>query len=144
MGRDLRNTIAAGPLTRGTNIIVPAVIADLCAVVIYVGVGRAAHNESLSLPGFLSTSWPFLVGVGGGYLGVVLTRWPVLSLRGGVVVTGKCLIIGLVLRYGVQREGTPFPYVVVTVLVLTALMLGWRIAALTWLRRSQPSPTSLA
>jgi hypothetical protein len=58
-----------------------------------------------------------------------MLSWPVASLRGGAVIVTKCLIIGLVLRYGVQREGTAFSFIVVTVLVLTGLMIGWRLAA---------------
>jgi Protein of unknown function (DUF3054) len=116
-------------LGQGWGLLAIAAIADLCAVTIFVLVGRASHHEALSLTGFLTTAWPFIIGVVGGYIGAMLTRWPPAGLRGGAVVLVKTLIIGLALRYGVQRDGTPFPFIVVTVLVLTALMLGWRLVA---------------
>jgi DUF3054 family protein len=111
--------------------------ADLAAVAIYVLVGRLSHDESLSPSGLLSTGWPFLIGIIGGYIGIALTRWPTLSLRGGAVITVKTFVIGLVLRYGVADDATPFSFVVVTIVVLAVLMLGWRIATLAVLRRNQ-------
>jgi hypothetical protein len=102
---------------------------DVLAVLIFVGVGRAVHDEPVTTPGIWTTSWPFLIGVAGGYLGLVLTRWPAASLRGGAMVAGKTIVLGLVIRYGIQHEGTPLSFVIITVLVLAGLMFGWRLAA---------------
>ena len=118
-------------------VIIGSVLADLAAVAVFVVVGRLSHDESLSASGLVRTGWPFVVGVVGGYIGIVLTRWPALSLRGGTVIAVKTLVIGLVLRYGVANDGTPFSFVVVTILVLTTLMLGWRLVTLAVLRRSE-------
>jgi hypothetical protein len=71
----------------------------------------------------------------GGYVGVALTRWPALGVRSGLVVSVKTTILGLALRYGVAGDDTPFPYIVVTAVVLIALMLGWRLVARAAFRR---------
>jgi hypothetical protein len=73
----------------------------------------------------------------GGYIGIALTRWPALSLRGGAVIAVKTIIIGLVLRYGVAHDETPFSFVVVTTLVLGGLILGWRLVTLGVLHRAE-------
>jgi hypothetical protein len=121
-------------------VIISGVLADLVAVLVFVTVGRHSHGEPLSMSGLLETGWPFAIGVVGGYIGIALTRWPLLSLRGGAVIVGKTAVIGLVLRYGIAHDGAPFSFVVVTVLVLSALMLGWRALALAVLRRAEARP----
>jgi hypothetical protein len=129
MGRGARNITHVVTLGQGWGIFAAAAIADLVAVLIFVLVGRASHHEALSWAGLATTAWPFVIGVVGGYIGVVMTRLSTVSLRGGAVVVVKTLILGLALRYGVQRDGTPLPFIVVTVVVLSALMLGWRLVA---------------
>jgi hypothetical protein len=119
-----------------SRVILGSVFADLVAVAFFVVVGRLSHDETLSASGLVRTGWPFVVGVVGGYIGIALTRWPTLSLRGGTVIAVKTFVIGLVLRYGVARDGTPFSFVVVTMVILTVLILGWRLLALALLRRS--------
>ena len=137
MGRDMRNiTQTAAPESSiCTRVIIGSVLADLLAVAVFVTVGRLSHDESLSASGLLRTGWPFVVGIVGGYIGIALTRWPVLSLRGGTVIAVKTFVIGLVLRYGVARDGTPFSFIVVTMVILTVLILGWRLLTLAALRR---------
>jgi hypothetical protein len=140
MGRDARNITQNGPSAGSSlvpTVIVGSVLADLCAVVAFVVVGRLSHDESLSAAGLVRTGWPFVVGIVGGYIGIAMTRWPVLSFRGGVVIAVKTLVVGLVLRYGVARDDTPFAFVVVTTVVLCTLIIGWRLVALPLLRRSR-------
>ncbi|HST84841.1 MAG TPA: DUF3054 domain-containing protein [Kineosporiaceae bacterium] len=139
MGREIGNIIqnpALASPTRPIGVIIGGVLADLAAVLVFVTIGRLSHEEGLSVSGLLRTGWPFAIGVIGGYIGIALTRWPLLSLRGGAVIVGKTAVIGLVLRYGIAHDGAPFSFVVVTVLVLSALMLGWRAATLGALRRA--------
>ena len=118
------------------------VAADFLVVAFYVLVGRLSHDESVSASGLLHTGWPFLVGLVGGYIGVALTRWPVLTLRAGLVNSVKTVVIGLVLRYGVARDGTPPSYVLVTVVVLIGLMLAWRAVATRAISRDAAEPAS--
>ena len=112
---------AAGPL--------PPVLLDLLVVLVFAGAGRIAHDESFTPAGLWTTAWPLLIGLAGGYLGVLLTRWPPASLRGGAMVAGKTLVLGLVVRYGIQRHGMPLTFVIVAVVVLGGLMFGWRLLA---------------
>lgn len=129
MGREIRNithTIAPADPSRASTVVIGAVLADLVAVIVYVSVGRSSHDDPLSASGLIETGWPFVVGIIGGYIGIVLSRWPLLSLRGGAMIAAMTVIIGVVLRSGVAGDGAPFSFVVVTVLVLSALMLGWR------------------
>jgi hypothetical protein len=114
----------------GPGSLAAVVGADFVVVALYVTVGRLSHDEGLSAGGLLHTGWPFLVGLAGGYVGVLLSRWPALALRAGAVVSVKTVIIGLVLRYGVARDGTPLPYVIVTAVVLIGLTLAWRAVVL--------------
>jgi len=143
MGRQIRNILrTAAPADRlGTpGVLLGAVLADLAAVVVFVSIGRNSHDEALSVAGVLGTGWPFAAGVIGGYLGLARSGRPVLSRPGGVVIAVTTVVIGLVLRHTVAGEGTPFSFVVVTVLVLSALMLGWRAGTLWALRRGQARP----
>jgi Protein of unknown function (DUF3054) len=144
MGRGTRNVIEAVTVGRGWGLLAAAFAADLCAVGIYVLVGRISHDESLSAAGLLGTGWPFIVGLIGGYIGVIMIRWSMLSVRGCTVIVVKTLIIGLVLRYGLQHDGTPFSFIAVTALVLTALTFGWRFAVRIPLKRTDgPLPGAL-
>jgi Protein of unknown function (DUF3054) len=136
MGQAVQNLSQTVASARPVRIIGACVAADLICVAVFVVVGRISHDESLSAAGLVRTGWPFVVGVAGGYIGIALTRWPALSRPGAAVITVKTLVIGLVLRYGVARDGTPFSFVVVTVLVLGLFMFGWRAVATNALRRA--------
>jgi hypothetical protein len=140
--RNITQTEPPAVAAWSSMVILGSVLADLVAVTIFVTVGRLSHDESFTAAGLFRTGWPFLVGLVGGYIGIALTRWPVLSLRGGGVIAVKTFVIGLVLRYGVAGDGAPFSFVVVTMLVLTALILGWRLVTLGVLRRAQPARTT--
>ncbi len=104
-------------------------LADLAAVALFVLIGRHSHGEADSTRSILTTAWPFMVGVAGGYVPIVPLRWPVTALRSGLTVVAKTVILGMLLRAGVQHSGTPFSFIVVTVIFLSLFMLGWRQAA---------------
>src|SRR5687768_9302606 len=83
----VQSPVLASP-TRASSVIIGGALADLVAVIVFVAVGRNSHDESLSASGLLETGWPFAIGVVVGYVGIVLTRTPLLRLRGGAVVAG--------------------------------------------------------
>ena len=65
-----------------------SLVTDLACVGVFALIGRAAHDEGLSLGGWFDTAWPFLAGLGVGWLVVLLMRdrpapWVV---RPGVVI----------------------------------------------------------
>jgi peptidoglycan/LPS O-acetylase OafA/YrhL len=123
--------------------VVLGVLSDLVAVGLFVLIGRHSHHETDSAPGILTTAWPFAIGVLGGYVPVVPLGWPVTALRSGLVVLAKTVVLGMILRAGVQHEGTPFSFVVVTVVVLGVFMLGWRLIAFR-LPVFRPAPIAAA
>ncbi|TDD61007.1 DUF3054 domain-containing protein, partial [Actinomadura darangshiensis] len=42
-------------------------VADVCCVLVFVGIGRSSHDEAASAAGFATTAWPFLVGLAVGW-----------------------------------------------------------------------------
>ncbi|MFI0373187.1 DUF3054 domain-containing protein [Actinomadura sp. 1N219] len=104
---------------------------DVVGVLVFVAIGRATHDEGDGVSGFVEAAWPFLVGVGVGW---VLCRgwrrpegvWPV-----GVVVWVTTLGLGMVLR-GVSGQGTAVVFVGVASLFLGVVLLGWRGVAALW------------
>lgn len=103
---------------------------DLLAVIVFVLIGRASHGEGIL--GLLVTLWPFAVGLLVGHvLALVLGQRETRSVRwAGVVVWASTVVVGMVLR-AVSGQGVQLSFVIVTVLVLAALLLGWRVVA--WL-----------
>ncbi|WP_285026715.1 DUF3054 domain-containing protein [Plantibacter sp. ME-Dv--P-122b] len=103
---------------------------DLLAVIVFVLIGRASHGEGIL--GLLVTLWPFAVGLLVGHvLALVLGQRETRSVRwAGVVVWVSTVVVGMVLRT-VSGQGVQLSFVIVTVLVLAALLLGWRFVA--WL-----------
>lgn len=103
---------------------------DLLAVIVFVIIGRASHGEGIL--GLLVTLWPFAVGLLVGHvLALVLGQRETRSVRwAGVVVWVSTVVVGMVLR-AVSGQGVQLSFVIVTVLVLAALLLGWRLVA--WL-----------
>ncbi|NUJ89799.1 DUF3054 domain-containing protein [Plantibacter sp. MCCC 1A11337] len=103
---------------------------DLLAVIVFVLIGRASHGEGIL--GLLVTLWPFAVGLLVGHvLALVLGQRETRSVRwAGVVVWVSTVVVGMVLR-AVSGQGVQLSFIIVTVLVLAALLLGWRFVA--WL-----------
>ena len=109
--------------------------ADAAVILLFIALGRFSHSEPLSVGGVAGTGWPFLVGLFGGYLGVVIARLTSISGAGGLGVSIKTVVLSMILRAGVQHDRTPPAFVLVTALVLVTLMVGWRQLALRRLAR---------
>jgi hypothetical protein len=107
---------------------VPAVL-DVVFVVLFAAVGRRSHAEGLDVGGILRTALPFLVGTAAGWLlaSVTLDTGP-RSLAFGAVVVACTVVLGMVFRR-VAGEGTAWSFLVVATVVLTVLLLGWRVVA---------------
>lgn len=103
---------------------------DVCCVLVFVGIGRSSHDEAGSVTGFAGTAWPFLVGLGVGW--VALRAWrrradavvPV-----GVGVWLSAVVVGMVLRV-LSGQGIAFTFVLVALVFLGIVLLGWRGAAM--------------
>lgn len=106
---------------------------DTLIVLVFVAIGRSSHHHGLRLSGFLSTTWPFAVGLGLGWLYLTIRRRSGASLRGGVDVWLCTVIGGMVLRV-LSGQGTAFAFIFVALGFLGGLMLGLRMVAARYLR----------
>lgn len=127
MGTDERAT--------GTVPIPLALGADLLAVLVFVVLGRRAHDEGSLVLGTASVAWPFLTGTALGWAVVVLSRRvrPT-SVRGGLAVLAATVIVGMTLRR-LAGGGVQVSFVVVATTVLALLLIGWRLVAARRARR---------
>ncbi|MFK4730026.1 DUF3054 domain-containing protein [Agromyces mediolanus] len=112
-----------------------AVIADVLLVVLFVVIGRRSHAQGLDLAGLWQTAWPFLAGLGLGWLVSVAWRRPFALWPSGVVIWVVTLVAGMLLRT-VSGQGTQFAFVLVATGTLAVFLLGWRaVVALVARRR---------
>lgn len=113
---------------------------DVLAVSAFALAGRRSHAEALTPEGWWQTAWPFLAGLGLGWLLVVATSatWPT-RLWHGVWVWLATVFGGMALRE-MSDQGTATPFVVVATLVVGTLLLGWRAVTELLDRRRAPAP----
>jgi hypothetical protein len=112
------------------------VLIDLAAVLLFVGIGRSVHADGLSIAGFASTAWPFVVGLGVGWAVCAAWRWSMTSIACGLMTSAVTVAVGMTLRV-VAGQGIAFAFVLVALGFLAATMLGWRLC-ITVLRRWRP------
>jgi Protein of unknown function (DUF3054) len=129
----VRHPTGAGSPTAEPRDVVPwewvGAVADLVVVLVFVGIGRSTHHHGAAIAGMASTSWPFLCGLGAGWVALVALGRPRIPLSGGVVIVLTTVALGMVLRV-VSGQGTAFAFILVALAFLGAAMLGWR---LVWL-----------
>jgi peptidoglycan/LPS O-acetylase OafA/YrhL len=104
----------------------PALLADLAAVLVFVLIGRRSHDEGSALAGTVATAWPFVAGAAAGE--VAAWRLPPRAPVTGAVVAAGALLVGLPLRR-LSGGGTPVSFVVVASTFLVLSLVGWRVAA---------------
>lgn len=98
-------------------------VLDLVLVCVFALVGMASHGSPLS--GFLTTVWPFAVGLVLAWSVPAVRSLPLLVWPTGVVVWVGTAAVGLVLR-GISGGGVSGAFPLVTVGVLALLLVGWR------------------
>jgi hypothetical protein len=111
---------------------IPALIADLLAVLAFVLLGRRSHDEGSALAGTVATAWPFVAGAAVGELAAV--RLPARSPVTGLVVAVGAVAVGMPLRR-LAGGGTPLSFVLVATTCLVVFMVGWRAVAAALERR---------
>lgn len=99
---------------------------DLALVGGFAVIGRLSHYGSLSLDGWWSTAWPFLLATLLTWATLAVTRRPSATIASGLVLWVGTLVIGMVLRQA-SGQGTAVPFVVVATLVLGALLVLPRV-----------------
>lgn len=98
-----------------------AIAADYVAIATFALLARAAHQSEempFNFTGWLSTLWPFALGV---TLGWLITR----EDKGGIIwiIT---VVTGLVI-WGIRNRAIPhWSFIVVATTMSALLMLGWR------------------
>ena len=112
----------------GTASVVVALVVDAVLVVVFAVVGRSSHAEGLDVAGIWGTAWPFLAGLGVGWLAARAWRHPLALWPTGVIVWASTLVVGMLLRL-VTGQGTAVAFIVVATLTLAVLLLGWRAIA---------------
>ena len=103
-------------------------VLDVCCVLIFVIIGRASHTKGESLAGIASTSWPFLSGLGIGWLASRAWRRPLAIRRAGLVIWLSTVAIGMILRV-ISGQGTAAAFIAVALAFLALFLLGWRLLA---------------
>jgi hypothetical protein len=107
---------------------VRSAVVDVCCVLVFVVIGRASHTKGETLSGIASTAWPFLAGLGIGWLAVRAWRRPASLRPAGVGAWLGTVAGGMVLRV-VAGQGTAFAFICVALAFLGLFLLGWRLAA---------------
>jgi Protein of unknown function (DUF3054) len=97
-------------------------------VLVFVAIGRSAHAHGVTASGLAATSWPFLVGLGAGWLVARAWRRPLQIFPTALVVTVTCVAVGMVLRV-VSGQGTAVAFVLVALTFLGTALVGWRVLA---------------
>jgi hypothetical protein len=118
-----------------------AVALDIAWVLVFVVIGRASHAKGETLGGIASTAWPFLAGLGAGWLVLFLLQRGALLPRGarkarplsafgvvpaGVVAWLATVAVGMTLRV-VAGQGTAVAFIAVALAFVGLFLLGWRL-----------------
>lgn len=113
----------------------PAIAAalDVCCVLLFVAIGRASHAQGETIAGLASTAWPFLAGLGIGWLASRAWRRPGGLVPAGVGAWLGTVAFGMVLRV-VSGQGTAVSFILVALTFLGLFQLGWRAVALVLAR----------
>jgi hypothetical protein len=97
-------------------------------VLLFATVGRASHDEPVSLAGVWHVAWPFGLGAAAALGLAAYANDDPRTLKVGVRVWLAALVVGMVGRR-LTDAGTAPALVVVATLVLGLLFLGWRVLA---------------
>jgi hypothetical protein len=101
---------------------------DLLLVGLFAVIGRLSHYGSLTVGGWWTTAWPFLVGTLLAWVVLTVARRSPAAVSSGLVVWLGALVGGMVLRQ-LSGQGTATAFVVVATLVLGLLLLLPRVGA---------------
>lgn len=103
-----------------------ATLFDFLIVLIFVVIGRHNHDHGITLKGIASTFWPFGVGLLFGWAYLTLTHRNFIARNSGFYLVIFVVAVGMILRV-ISGQGIALSFVVVASLLLTFLLVGWRI-----------------
>jgi hypothetical protein len=118
----------------GSRGAVRAAVLDVAVVLVFVVIGRANHHDGDTVPGVASTAWPFLAGLGAGWLVARVWRRPAALVPSGIAAWLGAVAVGMVLRV-VAGQGTAVSFIIVALCFLGLFLLGWRLLARLFFRR---------
>ena len=99
---------------------------DVVCIVLFVIIGRRNHGSSADAEGVLRTAAPFLIALGGAWIGARAWREP-RSLLTGTVLWVVTVVVGLGMRRYAFGDGIATPFVVVATIVIGLLLVGTRL-----------------
>lgn len=116
-----------------------ALVLDVVLVMVFAVIGRASHDEGLTIGGIAGTAWPFVVACLAGWLLVTVARWPHgLVWPAGIAIWVVTVAGGMGLRVLTGDTAAP-AFIIVAALTLAVFLLVPRLALG---RRSASSDTS--
>jgi hypothetical protein len=115
---------------------------DACCVLVFVIIGRHAHDHGDGVAGVWHTAWPFLAGLGVGLAVVRYWQRPLEIGRAGVGAWLGAAGAGMAIRV-LAGQGTAAAFIAIASAFLALFLLGWRFVAMTanhlWRRRHRSS-----
>ncbi|KJL41491.1 DUF3054 domain-containing protein [Microbacterium sp. BE35] len=114
---------AASPVGRAT--VLGALALDVALVIAFAAIGRASHDSDV-WTGLWQTAWPFLAGLGIGWLVTRAWRAPAAPVRTGLGVWAITVAGGMLLRWA-SGQGTALAFIIVASLTLLVALVGWRV-----------------
>lgn len=109
-------------------------LGDFVVLLLFASIGRASHEEGLTVLGIIETAAPFVLGwfVAAPFMGTFrdeATETP----RRAVLMTARTWIVGiplgLLFRAIYLRRGIPISFAIVTLLTTLILLSLWRAGA---------------
>ncbi|MFV0535526.1 MAG: DUF3054 domain-containing protein [Cumulibacter sp.] len=114
---------------------------DVVFVIAFATIGRASHEEGLSVSGIADTAWPFLVGLIVGWaIGTMIVKSYPTTWRTVWPVWVGTVFIGMALR-ALTGDGTAVAFIVVATITLGVFLFGWRLIAAAITRRPATTRT---
>ncbi|WP_134323990.1 DUF3054 domain-containing protein [Cumulibacter soli] len=108
---------------------------DVVFVIAFAAIGRASHEEGVSVSGIADTAWPFLVGLIVGWaIGTMIVKSYPTTWRTVWPVWIWTVLIGMVLR-ALTGDGTAVAFIIVATITLGVFLFGWRLIAAAITRR---------
>lgn len=106
---------------------------DVIAIALFALFARMAHQSEempFNFAGWVSTLWPFLIGVVLSWVLILARRWDGARLvPAGVSAWILTVVVGLVI-WSVRNGAVPhWSFIMVATLMSALLMLGWRASA---------------
>ena len=110
-------------------------ILDIGWIILFALLGRRSHGSEAALPAVAATAGPFLAGYLVAFIALRLRATPTAVGRGAVAVV-ITLVVGMAIRTVIYGRIPDTAFIVVAAVALSLGMVGWRIVALAWRRRS--------